>query len=217
MTSTWTRSPPMRATKSPCGGTLTATRMRSEAGPGAAGRQAARTRRTRRIDPPGLPCTPIMPLMTTTIPPQQRIEADVKAALKAGEKEKLSTLRMLLGEIKNERIRRGGEVDEAGFVSLVRKSIKQREEAATQYHAGHREELAAKEESEAKILATYLPAQVDEGQIRAAIEELVASRSLSGPAAIGPIMKELLARFGSSADGATINRIAREVLAKPAG
>ncbi len=141
----------------------------------------------------------------------------MKAALKAGEKERLSTLRMLLTEIKNERIRRGGEVDEAGFVSLVRKAIKQREEAAVQYRNGHREELAAKEEAEGKILAAYLPAQVDEGQIRAAIAELVASRGLSGPAAIGPIMKELLARFGSSADGATINRIAREVLAKPAG
>ena len=153
----------------------------------------------------------------TTTPPQQRIEAEVKAAMKAGEKEKLSTLRMLLTEIKNERIRRGDEVDEAGFVSLVRKAIKQREEAATQYRNGQREELAAKEEAEGKLLATYLPAQMDEGQIRAAIEEMVASRGLSGPAAIGPIMKELLARFGSSADGATINRIAREVLAKPAG
>jgi uncharacterized protein len=157
-----------------------------------------------------------MPSMTTT-PPQQRIEAEVKAAMKAGEKEKLSTLRMLLTEIKNERIRRGDEVDEAGFVSLVRKAIKQREEAATQFRNGHREELAAKEESEGRLLETYLPAQVDEGQIRAAIQELVDSRGLSGPAAIGPIMKELLARFGSSADGATINRIAREVLAKPAG
>jgi uncharacterized protein YqeY len=153
--------------------------------------------------------------MTTT--PQQRIETDVKAALKAGEKEKLSTLRMLLGEIKNEKIRRMGEVDEAGFVSLVRKAIKQREESAAQYKTGGREELAAKEESEAKILETYLPAQVDEEQIRAAIQEVVASRGLSGPAAIGPIMKEMLARFGSSADGSTINRLAREVLAKPAG
>jgi uncharacterized protein YqeY len=151
--------------------------------------------------------------MTTT--PQQRIEADVKAALKAGEKEKLSTLRMLLGEIKNEKIRRLGEVDEAGFISLVRKSIKQREEAAAQYHTGGREELATKEESEAKTLATYLPAQVDEGQIRAAVREVVDERGLSGPAAIGPIMKEMLARFGSAADGSIINRIAREVLAKP--
>src|SRR4051812_17627656 len=135
--------------------------------------------------------------MTTT--PQQRIEADVKTALKAGEKEKLSTLRMLLGEIKNEKIRRMSEVDEAGFVSLVRKAIKQREEAAHQYKAGGRPELAAKEESEAKILAGYLPAQVDEGQIRDAIQQVVNERGLSGPAAIGPIMKEMLARFGSAA------------------
>ena len=153
----------------------------------------------------------------TTTPPQQRIEGDVRAAKKAGEKEKLSTLRLLLTEIKNERIRRGSEVDEAGFVSLVRKSIKQREDSVSQYRAGNREELAAKEEAEIKVLQAYLPAQVDEGQIRAAVEELVSSRGLSGPAAIGPVMKEMLARFGSSADGATINRIAREVLAKQAG
>jgi len=152
-----------------------------------------------------------------TTPPQQRIEADVKAAMKAGDKARLSTLRLLLTEIKNERIRRGAEVDEAGFVSLVRKSIKQREDSVAQYRSGQREELAAKEEAEIEVLAEYLPAQVDEGQIRAAIEELVAARGLSGPAAIGPIMKETLARFGSSADGATINRIARDVLAKNAG
>jgi uncharacterized protein YqeY len=149
--------------------------------------------------------------MTTTTP-QQRIEADVKTAMKAGDKERLSTLRMLLTEIKNERIRRGSDVDEAGFVSLVRKAIKQREDSVSQYRAGNREELAAKEESEAKMLAEYLPAQVDEAQIRAAIQALVDERGLSGPAAIGPIMKEMLARFGSSADGATINRIAREAL-----
>ncbi|HEY9423132.1 MAG TPA: GatB/YqeY domain-containing protein [Thermoanaerobaculia bacterium] len=152
--------------------------------------------------------------MTTT--PQQRIEAEVKTAMKSGEKEKLSTLRMLLTEIKNERIRRGSDVDEAGFVSLVRKAIKQREESALQYRNGGREELAAKEESELKMLSGYLPAQVDEGQIRAAIEEIVNAKGLSGPAAMGPIMKEVLARFGSSADGATINRIAREILAKNA-
>jgi uncharacterized protein len=151
--------------------------------------------------------------MTTT--PQQRIEADLKAAMKAGEKEKVGTLRMLLTEVKNERIRRGGEVDEAGFVALTRKAIKQREEAAAQFRQGKREELAAKEEGERAILASYLPAQAGEGQIRAAIEELVAARGLSGPAAIGPVMKEMTARFAGTADGATINRIARDVLAKP--
>ena len=152
-------------------------------------------------------------MTTATVAPQQRIEADVKTALKAGDKERLQTLRLLLTEIKNERIRRGGEVDEAGFAAIVRKAIKQRDEAATQYRAGHREELAAKEESEGRILATFLPAAADEGDVRAAIEALIAERGLAGPQAIGPIMKEMLARFGTSADGATINRIARQLLA----
>jgi uncharacterized protein YqeY len=151
-------------------------------------------------------------MTATTTPPQQRIEAELKAALKAGDKLRLQTVRLLLTEIKNERIRRGGEVDESGFVALVRKAIKQREEAAAQYRAGRREELAAKEVSEAAILAGFLPAAADEGEIRAAIAALIAERGLAGPQAIGPIMKEMLARFGTSADGATINRIAREVL-----
>ena len=147
--------------------------------------------------------------------PQQRIEADLKAAMKAGEKERLSTLRMLLTEVKNERIRRGAEVDEAGFASVVRKAIRQREEAAEQYRKGNRPELAGKEEGEAKVLAAYLPAQADEATVRAAIEALVAERGLSGPAAMGVVMKETLAKLGSAADGATVSRIAREVLGKP--
>jgi uncharacterized protein YqeY len=150
--------------------------------------------------------------MTT---PQQRIEADLKTAMKAGEKERLSTLRMLLTEVKNERIRRGGEVDDATFAGLTRKAIKQREEAAEQYRKGNRPELADKEESEAKLLSAYLPAQAEEAAIRAAVEALIAERGLSGPAAMGPVMKEVLARFGSAADGATVSRIAREVLTKP--
>jgi uncharacterized protein len=149
--------------------------------------------------------------------PQQRIESDLKAALKAGEKERVSTLRLLLTDLKNERIRRGAEVDEPGFVALVRKAVKQREESSAQYRQGARPELAEKEEREARLLTGYLPAQADEGQIRAAIEELAAARGLAGPAAIGPVMKEMLARFGSAADGATINRIAREVLTRQPG
>jgi uncharacterized protein len=155
--------------------------------------------------------------MTTTTSPQQRIESDVREAMKAGDKERLGTLRLLLAALKNERIAKGGEVDEAGFAALTRKAIKQREEAAEQYRKGGREDLAQKEEREGKLLAVYLPAQVDPGQIRAAVEELVAQRGLAGPAAMGQVMKEMMARFGAAADGATISRVAREVLAGNTG
>ncbi|HMB54182.1 MAG TPA: GatB/YqeY domain-containing protein [Thermoanaerobaculia bacterium] len=145
--------------------------------------------------------------------PQQRIESDVKTALKAGEKERLGTLRMLLADLKNERIRAGAEVDEAGFVTLLRKAIKQRNDAAEGFRKGDREESAAKEEREAAILEEYLPEQADEADVRAAIEKFVADEGLSGPQAMGRVMGTMIKKFGASADGGTISRIARQVLA----
>jgi hypothetical protein len=144
--------------------------------------------------------------------PQQRVEGDLKAALKAGEKERLSTLRLLLTEVNNERIRRGEEVDEEAFVAVVRRALKQRSEAAESYRKGGRTELAEKEEREAAVLEGYLPKQASEEEIRAAIEEIAAAEDLSGPQAMGPLMKAALARLGASADGKTVSRIAREVL-----
>lgn len=144
--------------------------------------------------------------------PQERLLSEIKESLKAKQSERVSTLRMLLSEIKNEKIKTGQEVDDDAFVGLVRRAIKQRKEAAVQYRQGARQELADKEDREAEILAVYLPKQAAEADIRRAIEELVAAEGLSGPKGIGPVMKAMLARFGGSADGATINRLAREIL-----
>ncbi len=144
--------------------------------------------------------------------PLDRIQADLKAALKARDKERLSTLRLLLAEIKNEKIRAGKEVDDDTFARLVKKALKQRKDSAEQYRKGDRAELAAKEEREAEILGAYLPEQVGEDEIRSAVEEFVAAEGLSGPRGIGPVMKAMTARFGGAADGKTINQIARQVL-----
>lgn len=149
--------------------------------------------------------------------PQDRIQTDLKAALKARDKLRVSTLRMLLTEIKNERIRRGEEVDEPGLTGLVRKAIKQRHEAAEQYRKAGREETALQEEKEAEILDDYLPEQADEEEIRKAVTDYVQAEGLAGPAAIGPVMREMMARFGARADGGAINRIARSVLADAGG
>lgn len=146
--------------------------------------------------------------------PLQTVQDDLKSALKAGEKERVGTLRLLLSSIKNEQIARRAEIDEPGFLKLVRKAIKQRKDSAEQYTKGEREELAAKEMREAEILAVYLPPEVDEEQIRAALREFIAAEGLSGPSAIGPIMKEMLSRFAGQADGGTVNRLAREILAE---
>jgi len=149
--------------------------------------------------------------------PQQRVEADLKAALKAGDKERLSTLRLLLTEVKNERIRRGAEVDAEAFAAVVRRAIKKCQEAAESYRGGGRPEQAAKEEREVAVLEGYLPKQASEAEIRAAVEAIAAAEGLAGPQAMGPLMKAALARLGAGADGKTVSRIAREVLAARAG
>lgn len=144
--------------------------------------------------------------------PQERIETEVRQALKDQNKLELSTLRMLLNAIKNEQIRVGETVDEETFLTLVRRAIKQRQDSIEQYRQGGRDELAEKERQEAEILERYLPPQADETEIRDAIQAFVEQESLSGPQGIGPVMKAMMARFGGSADGATINRLAREIL-----
>jgi uncharacterized protein YqeY len=144
--------------------------------------------------------------------PRERIEADLRAARKAGERERVATLGMLLTAIDNERIRGGEAVDEAAFLTLVQKQIKQRREASEQYRLGGNEERAAGEEREAELLAEYLPEQVGEDELRRAIQEIVDAGEAAGPAAIGRVMGQMMARFRGRADGGTINRLAREIL-----
>ena len=144
--------------------------------------------------------------------PRADLERDVKEALRARENERLQTLRMLLAEVKNKSIELGRDVDRDEFTGLVRKAIKQRQEAAQQFEQGGRPELREKEMREAALLERYLPAQASEDDVRQAIRAMVAERGLSGPAAMGQVMKEMLKRFGGAADGATVSRLAREVL-----
>lgn len=158
---------------------------------------------------------PYNPPMNTALTdtPQTRIEADLKSALKAGEKERLATLRLLLTEIKNERIKSGEELDDKAFVAVLRRAVKQRREAAESYRKGDREELAAQEEREAAILEAYLPAQVSEADVRAVVERIAAAEGLSGMQSMGPLMKAALAELEGRADGAVVSKLAREVLA----
>ena len=149
--------------------------------------------------------------MTT---PLEQIGEDLKIAMKAREKDRVSTLRLLLTAINNERIRSSQEVDDATFLKLVQKSIKQRRDSIEQYRQGNRDDLAVKEEREAELLAVYLLPPVDDDEIRSAVQEFVTAEGLSGPQALGSVMKEMLARFSGRTDGATINRLAREVLAE---
>ena len=143
---------------------------------------------------------------------QERLRTEIQTALKAGEKETVSTLRLLLTAVENEEIRMGSELDEPKFLTLVGKAIKQRRESADQFRKGRRPELAEKEDREAELLCGYLPPPISEEELHSAIADFVEGQGLSGPAAIGPVMKEMMARYRGRADGGTINRVARQIL-----
>ena len=145
--------------------------------------------------------------------PQARIEHDLKAAMKERDSERVQTLRLVLAAVKNRRIEKGAEVDEKDFVALVRREIKQSEETAQANRDAGRPERVAEEEAKIARLEAYLPAALDEDSLRREIAELIANQSLSGPQAIGTVMKEMMARHGAAADGKVISAIARDLLA----
>jgi uncharacterized protein YqeY len=145
--------------------------------------------------------------------PHDRIASTVREALKAGDRERVATLRLLLNEIDNERIRAGAPVDEDSFLRLVRRSVKQREESASQYDQGGRPELAERERREIEILSGYLPAELDDAELTAAIRGIIEDEGLAGPAGLGAVMKGMMQRYAGRVDGARVNRLARELLA----
>jgi uncharacterized protein YqeY len=144
--------------------------------------------------------------------PEETISQAVREALRSGERERTATLRMLLNEIKNERIRAQDEVDEASFLRLVRRAVKQRQESATQYTEGGRQELADKELREIAILEDFLPAEVPQVELEEAISDLISAQELSGPAAMGQLMKLMMARYAGRVDGGRINQLVRAAL-----
>jgi uncharacterized protein YqeY len=145
--------------------------------------------------------------------PLERIQNDMKDALRAGEKERLMTIRMLLAAMKNEKIELGRELEDGDFIRMVQRALKQRREASESYRAGGRLELAEKEEREAVILQAYLPAAVDVAELEAAVRALVAEQGLSGPKAMGIVMKAMLEKYAGRTDGSVLQPIVRAVLA----
>ncbi|MEE6249085.1 MAG: GatB/YqeY domain-containing protein [Bdellovibrionota bacterium] len=144
---------------------------------------------------------------------QKQIMDDVKNAMRAKEAVKLSTLRMLQSAIKNKEIEvRPNELSDKDVISVVKKLVKQRKEAAEQYENAGRPELAEKEIEESKFLEVYLPAQMGEEQVTSIVEEVIAALGASSMKEMGAVMKEVQAKTAGSADGKMISSIVKAKL-----
>ena len=142
----------------------------------------------------------------------EQIRADLTAAMKAQEKERLSTLRMLQSALKNEQIHLGHELSDEEAMTVIRKAVKQRQDSIEQYTNAGRTELADKERSEMDLLKTYLPPELSEDELESGLREIIASTGAQSKKDMGKVMKEATARFKGRADGKKIQEVVQRLL-----
>jgi uncharacterized protein YqeY len=143
-----------------------------------------------------------------------RIVEDMKSALRAGERARLSTIRLLLAAIKQREVDERIEVSDADVVAIIDRMIKQRRESIAAFDAGGRPELAASERAEIEVLHGYMPQPLSDAEVEALIEAALASAGATGPAAMGKVMNALRPQLAGRAD---MTRVAATVKARLAG
>jgi len=143
---------------------------------------------------------------------KDRITEDMKTAMRAGEKERLATIRLILSAIKQREVDERITLDDSQVLAAVEKMIKQRKEAITQFEAGGRADLVAKETAEIAILQTYLPAQMSDADIDGLIAEAIASTGAASIKDMGKVMAAVKAKAQGRADmGAVSARIKQKL------
>lgn len=140
---------------------------------------------------------------------QERIRADLTSARKERDKLRTTLITTFLAEIRNREIELGRAATDDEVHTAATSAIKRRRDAADQFRAAAREELAEKEEAEAVLLQTYLPPQLSEDEVRAIVREAMAG----GATDVGGVMKQVMPRAKGKFDGKELNRIVREELA----
>jgi uncharacterized protein YqeY len=139
---------------------------------------------------------------------QERIDADLKEAMKAREAERLGVIRMLKAAMKYAAIEKGGAdgvLDEVEAAMVIRKQVKQRQDAIEGYEKGHRPELATKEKAELEILNSYLPKGLDEGEVSALVKESIAEAGATSKAQMGAVMKIAQTKAAGRVDGKSLS------------
>jgi uncharacterized protein YqeY len=137
----------------------------------------------------------------------EQVRADITSAMKAGEKERVGALRLVLSELQKA-AKEGGD-DE---LAVLRRERKRRLDAASQFRDGGRPELADGEESEARLIEGYLPAELGDAELDALVQAAIAETGAASPRDMGQVMKAVMAKSGGRADGRRASARVREAL-----
>jgi uncharacterized protein YqeY len=145
---------------------------------------------------------------------KDRITEDMKAAMKAKDAARLSTVRMLLAAIKQREVDERVTLDDAALVAIVDKLIKQRRDSITAFAQGGRDDLVAKESAEVAVLEAYLPQRLSADEVAAQVRALVAELGAGGPGDMGRVMAAAKQRLAGAADMAQVSAAVKQALAR---
>jgi len=144
---------------------------------------------------------------------RERLEADMKTAMKSRDTLRLETIRGIRGAMRNKEIELGATLDEDGILRVIRTLVKQRSDSIEQFQAAGRSELVEKESAERRLLESYLPAAPDAAAVDGAVASVIAELGAQGPKDMGRVMKAALEKLGPGADGKLVSEAAKRRLA----
>lgn len=144
---------------------------------------------------------------------KERITEDMKAAMRARETERLGAIRMLTAAIKQKEVDERVELDDAAVVGIVDKLLKQRKDSIEAFEKAGRQDLADKEQAEARVLQAYLPARLSADEIAAEIKAIVAETGAKGPGDMGKVMGAAKSRLAGKADMGQVSAAVKAALA----
>ncbi len=137
----------------------------------------------------------------------ERIRSDLTAAMKAGDRERVGALRLVLSEL--QKAAKEGDGDE---IAVLRRERKRRLEAAAQFREAGRDDLVAGEEAEAELIGAYLPAELPDEELNALVAEAIAEAGATSPREMGDVMKLVMPRVAGRADGRRVSAAVKEIL-----
>ncbi len=143
---------------------------------------------------------------------KEKIQEQLKEAMKSKDKARLRTLRMVIAALKNFEVEKMGEATDEEIIQIIQKEVKKRKEAIEEYKKAGREDLAQSEREELEILMEYLPKQLTEDEIRSLALEVIKEVGASSLKDLGKVMKVIMPKVKGRADGKVVNRIVREIL-----
>ena len=143
---------------------------------------------------------------------REKLIADLKEAMKGGDKTRLWVIRMLRARIQNAEIAQQKTLDDSDVLGLIAKEARERRESIAEFKKGNRQDLVEKEEAELAILVQYLPQQISRDEVVAAARQVIAEVGAKGPGDKGKVMPKLIAQLKGKAEGREINEVVTELL-----